>query len=178
MLKRRKVTIACIQETRWRGQKSCDIGNGYKLSYYGTSNSKGVAIAVNIEMRNHIAEVQRHSDRLISAVIDCETRRLHVFSAYAPQCGCKDEEKEQYWTDKTRSQQFLRRFFPLGGDLTGHVGIGRHEMGYAAPRELRYTNCFLAQPTPEPSPKLSSDYPKEKVQSSPIHQNELKAYAE
>ncbi|KAK6031708.1 hypothetical protein OSTOST_02126 [Ostertagia ostertagi] len=73
---------------------------GTSSAYYGTSNSKGVAIAV--EYRAAQSTSRKYSatqDRLISAIIDCETCRVHVFSAYAPQCGCEDEEKERFWTD-------------------------------------------------------------------------------
>ena len=40
MLMRCKVDIVCIQETQWKGQKSQDIVEGYKLIYCGMTNQK------------------------------------------------------------------------------------------------------------------------------------------
>ena len=32
---RRKIDIACIQETKWKGAKAREIGEGYKMFYHG-----------------------------------------------------------------------------------------------------------------------------------------------
>ena len=40
MLKRRRVSIACVQETKWKGAKAKEIGEGYKMYYFGTSNNR------------------------------------------------------------------------------------------------------------------------------------------
>lgn len=40
VLKRKK--ICCMQETKWKGKKSKEIGDGYKIIYSGkTSSSNG-----------------------------------------------------------------------------------------------------------------------------------------
>ena len=45
-LRRRKVSIACVQETKWVGAKVREI-DGYKLWYLGSAKSKnGVGILV------------------------------------------------------------------------------------------------------------------------------------
>lgn len=130
ILKSRRIDLACLQETRWKGQKSRDIGEGYKLIYNGTTNSQGVAIAVNEKLRHQISGVHRYSDRLMSVVIDTPTRRIHIFSAYAPQTGCDDPTKDTFWNElqdavSTCSEEDL---FLLCGDLNGHVGS--HSEGY------------------------------------------------
>jgi hypothetical protein len=33
VLKRRKVNICCVQETKWKGEKVKEIGEGYKIIY-------------------------------------------------------------------------------------------------------------------------------------------------
>ena len=44
---RRKFDIACMQETRWKGAKSREIGEGYNMFYHGYNTKKnGVAIVV------------------------------------------------------------------------------------------------------------------------------------
>ena len=40
MLKRRRVEIACVQETKWKGNKAREIGEGYKLYYSGASTTR------------------------------------------------------------------------------------------------------------------------------------------
>ena len=35
MLDRRRIDIACAQETKWKGSKAREIGDGYKLFYHG-----------------------------------------------------------------------------------------------------------------------------------------------
>ena len=45
-LRRRKISIACVQETKWVGAKAREI-DGYKLWYSGSSKAKnGVGILV------------------------------------------------------------------------------------------------------------------------------------
>lgn len=41
ILKIRRVDIASYQETRWKGAKSRNIGQGYSLIYHGLTNAKG-----------------------------------------------------------------------------------------------------------------------------------------
>ncbi len=40
MLKRRQVDIACVQETKWKGNIAREIGKGYKLYYSGASTAR------------------------------------------------------------------------------------------------------------------------------------------
>ena len=40
VMKRRKINILCVQETRWRGNKARNLGEGYKLFYSG-ANKEG-----------------------------------------------------------------------------------------------------------------------------------------
>ena len=37
---RRNIDIACIQETRWKGAKAREIGEGYKMFYHGYNNKE------------------------------------------------------------------------------------------------------------------------------------------
>ena len=37
MLKRRRVSIACVHETKWKGSKAKEIGEGYKMYYLATT---------------------------------------------------------------------------------------------------------------------------------------------
>ncbi|XP_050350399.1 uncharacterized protein LOC126773490 [Nymphalis io] len=47
ILKARQISACCVQETKWKGSKSRDIGNGYQLVYHGTDTKRnGVDIGV------------------------------------------------------------------------------------------------------------------------------------
>ena len=60
MLKRRRVEIACVQETKWKGNKAREIGEGYKLYYSGASTTRnGVGIILHSEWQDKILEVKR-----------------------------------------------------------------------------------------------------------------------
>ncbi|XP_037800555.1 uncharacterized protein LOC119595498 [Penaeus monodon] len=41
LMRRRKVDIMCVQETRWSGNKSKELGDGYKLIYGNANLDKG-----------------------------------------------------------------------------------------------------------------------------------------
>ena len=100
LLRRRRVDIACIQETKWSGAKSRDIGDGYKLLYNGSNSTRnGVGIAVSETLRSNIVAVEHFSDRLMSVKVDTEKQVLRVITAYAPQVGCKDDEKDAFWQE-------------------------------------------------------------------------------
>ncbi|KAK6734409.1 hypothetical protein RB195_017911 [Necator americanus] len=45
-LRKRRVDICCVQETRWKGSKSRELGDGYKLIDHGTSNTGEVELRV------------------------------------------------------------------------------------------------------------------------------------
>lgn len=51
ILKKRRVNIACVQETRWVGSKARDVDE-YKLWYLGKDRRRnGVGILVDEELR-------------------------------------------------------------------------------------------------------------------------------
>ena len=120
--------IACIQETRWKGEKSRDLGDGFKLLYKGASNSRnGVGIVVSERLRDGITGVDRVSDRLMSIKLVVGMKILRVVTAYAPQAGCTDEEKDGFWQeldDYVRSVPSEETLL-IGADLNGHVGEQR-----------------------------------------------------
>lgn len=124
-MKRRKIDICAIQETRWSGAKSKDIGEGYKCIYNGSpKTTNGVAIAVAERFRNAIAEVQRYDDRLMKIVLLTAERRVHIFSAYAPQSGCTSKTKDTFWNliDTKTAEVPTEDTLVIAGDLNGHVG--------------------------------------------------------
>ncbi|KAK6742269.1 hypothetical protein RB195_009870 [Necator americanus] len=123
-LRKRRVDISCVQETRWKGSKARELGDGYKLIYHGTSNRNGVGIILNESFRNSVTAVDRLSDRLMAVKVDTGKVELRVVSAYAPQGGCSKEEKASFWEDLEQYVQSLENeeILLIGGDFNGHVG--------------------------------------------------------
>ena len=129
-LKNRRIDIACVQETKWKGAKARDIGEGFKLFYNGARTTQnGVGIVVCEKLRDSVVEISRVSDRLMSIKIDPGTGNpaIRVISCYAPQTGCPDDIKDEFWESldthlrSVRSEEHL----VIGGDLNGHVGNAR-----------------------------------------------------
>ena len=141
MLKRRRVEIACVQETKWKGNKAREIGEGYKLYYSGASTTRnGVGIILHSEWQDKILEVKRKSDRVMSIKLVVGKRILNIISAYAPQTGCSQEEKEHFYEE----MESLLRQIPgqedmwIGADLNGHVGGTRTVIAELKPELLTY----------------------------------------
>ncbi|XP_070005981.1 uncharacterized protein [Nicotiana sylvestris] len=56
ILQKRRVNIACVQETRWVGSKARNV-DGYKLWYSGAVRGKnGMGILVDRELREYVVE--------------------------------------------------------------------------------------------------------------------------
>ncbi|VDO62277.1 unnamed protein product [Heligmosomoides polygyrus] len=86
-------------ETRWSCCKSRDIGRGFKAILCGSPRTtSGVGVVVSERFRDAIASVERFSDRLMKVVVAAEQRMYHFFSAYAPQTGCSERAKDEFWT--------------------------------------------------------------------------------
>uniref|UniRef100_A0A914X375 Endonuclease/exonuclease/phosphatase domain-containing protein n=1 Tax=Plectus sambesii TaxID=2011161 RepID=A0A914X375_9BILA len=152
MLKARRIDIAAIQETRWKGAKAYNISEGYKLFYTGTNNNRnGIGLAIAKPYRDAIAEVQRFSNRLMKIVVITETRHLHLFSGYAPQTGCTNAQKEEFWTlldDKT-AEVPPEDIVIVAGNLNGYGtrnADGECILDYAEAHGLRLINFFFAKP--------------------------------
>nr|XP_016493530.1 PREDICTED: craniofacial development protein 2-like [Nicotiana tabacum] len=97
ILQKRKVNIACIQETRWVGSKA-RYADGFKLLYSGRVKGKnGVGILVDRELRESVVEVRRVNDRLMAIKLVVGGSTLNVVSAYAPQAGLDEEAKRHFW---------------------------------------------------------------------------------
>ncbi|XP_046844904.1 uncharacterized protein LOC124438748 [Xenia sp. Carnegie-2017] len=113
MMKRRRIDILCLQETRWTGGKSGgkerNIRDSYKLYYSGGGKPKnGVAKCLSEEWQD---------------------KTFNIVTAYAPQQGCEEDEKQRFWnqleevtTNVKETEQLI-----VAGDLNGHIGRERVE---------------------------------------------------
>ena len=129
VLRRRKVDITCVQEVKLKGSKARNVGHGYNFFYHGdTSNRNGVGIILREERTNDILEISRISDRIILLKLACPNTKevTTIISAYAPQQGLPELEKDQFYEQlETVTRQ--AETVIIGGDLNGHVGMGGRE---------------------------------------------------
>ena len=65
--RRRRVSILCVQETKWKRQKAKKVENtGFKLWYSGTvANKNGVGILIDKTLKDGVVDVKRQGDRII-----------------------------------------------------------------------------------------------------------------
>ena len=68
LMERRKVGVLCVQETRWKGNKSRELCGDCKLFYSGTDGRgrNGVEITLSNELMDGLVSVSRMNDRVIS----------------------------------------------------------------------------------------------------------------
>ena len=64
---RRNVSILCVQETKWVGEKVRIIKPwGYKLWYTSRDrNRNGVGVIINKQLLENVVEVKRKGDRIL-----------------------------------------------------------------------------------------------------------------
>ena len=90
-------------------------------------SQNGVRILVSEEMVEDVIEIKRTNDRIMKIKIVLGGSVMHIFSAYAPQVGRTEEEKQEFWerlSDEVTEVPHLEGVL-LGGDLNGHVGTDR-----------------------------------------------------
>lgn len=84
-LHRRRISITCVQETKWVGAKAKDV-DVYKLWYSGSSKVRnGVGIVLVKELVDFVVEVRHKSDRIMTIKVVVGSEILNVVSVCAPQ---------------------------------------------------------------------------------------------
>ena len=128
MISRRKLDFCCVQETRWKGEGARLLGGEgmrYKLFWKGSERGVGgVGIFAAEQYIDKVVEVRRVSDRVIILKVLLGKTVLNVISAYAPQAGRPNEEKEEFWVLLARAVSELSECEKLvvSGDFNAHVG--------------------------------------------------------
>ena len=124
VMRRRRIDIMCVQETRWEGQSTREIGEGFKLFCTESEKRNGVGIVLDEELKKQVTNFQGVPDRLMMAKIIVDTEVVNIVSAYAPQQGCNTLEKEEFLEqleDLVRPVIRSEKCF-IGAGLNGHVG--------------------------------------------------------
>ena len=132
-MERRKIGILCVQETRWKGNKARELGEGCKLFYSGANEEgrNGVGIILSKDLKESLVGVNRKSDRIMSVKLGLGATVVNVVCGYAPQTGCTEEEKDKFWEEMDQELRTIpmRERVILGGDLNGHLGVSRAGIG-------------------------------------------------
>lgn len=94
VLHRHRVAVEFVQDTRWRRNRSWNIGNGYKLLYAGAPvRRNGVGVVLSDD----------NWDRLIEVRVLIEGVVTHLISVYAPtKRRQKDEVLKPAWEYASR----------------------------------------------------------------------------
>ena len=117
-------------------------------------NRNGVGLILREERTKDILEISRISDRIILLKLACPNTKevTTIISAYAPQQGLPELEKDQFHEQlETVTRQ--AETVIIGGDLNGHVGmsgrgstshgnIGLGERNEEGDRVVEFANTF------------------------------------
>ncbi|XP_009603174.1 uncharacterized protein [Nicotiana tomentosiformis] len=125
ILQKRKINIACAQESRWVGAKARDA-DGFKLWFSGCERGKNkVGILVDRDLKELVVEVRRVTDRLMAIKLVVGGSTLNAISAYAPQAGLDEEIKRRLWEELDGlvcGIPHTKKLF-IGGDFNGQIGV-------------------------------------------------------
>ena len=81
-LHRLRISIACVQQTKWVGAKAKEV-DGYQLWYSGSSKARnGVGILVVKELIDFVVEVRCKSDRIMAIKVVVGSEILNVTSIF------------------------------------------------------------------------------------------------
>jgi exonuclease III len=115
------VNILCVQETKWKGQKTKEVeGTGLKLWYAGTMSTKnGVGIVLDKSFKDGVVDIKHQGQMIILEKFLVGDLVFNVISAYAPQTGLNESIKMQFWKklDALNSVPLSEKLF-VGRDLS------------------------------------------------------------
>ena len=97
---RGNVDILGISELKWTGMGECNSDDHYTY-YYGQRSLRrnGVAIMVNIRVRNAVLGCSLKNDRMISVRFQGKPFNITVIQAYAPTSNAEEAEVEWFYED-------------------------------------------------------------------------------
>ena len=135
VMRRRNIDIMCVQETKWKNTgnraRFLDLKTkAFRLFYHGTVQGKnGIGIILATEHVSNIISISKISDRLMSLRLVMRGEVWNIVSAYAPQIGCEQSEKDAFWNDFRTLLGGLptQELLFVGGDLNGHVGQDNYD---------------------------------------------------
>nr|CDJ92652.1 Endonuclease exonuclease phosphatase domain containing protein [Haemonchus contortus] len=127
LMKRRNIQVLRLQDTRWKGAKAREIGEGVKLYYNGDTTllRNGVAIAVAESLKDSVSAVSRISSRIMAVRIDTKDGYWTIISVYAPQAGCPVYEKDEFYLNLDEAIRSVPEgdYLTIAGDMMGTSAV-------------------------------------------------------
>jgi exonuclease III len=95
---RRRVDILCVQEMKWKGQKTKEVEDtDFKLWYTGNTSTKNcVGIVLDKSLKDGVMDIKRQGDMIILVKLFVGDLIFNIISAYAPQIGLNESVKMQF----------------------------------------------------------------------------------
>lgn len=75
VIERKKVAVLCVQESKWKGKKAREMGNGYKLHYTGEDGK-----IYSVHPQTEVLWLMKTN------------KAGNIICAYAPHVGCETEK--------------------------------------------------------------------------------------
>ncbi|XP_065318928.1 craniofacial development protein 2-like [Gordionus sp. m RMFG-2023] len=128
VLHRRHIDACCIQETSWKGNGTRMIGKTnekYKFFWQGGNDGNpGVGVLVAENLVDKVVEVRRLDNQIMVIKMIFGRKLYNIISAYVPQVGRSEEEKDIFWDSLlgVTSRLANEEGIILANDLNGHVG--------------------------------------------------------
>ncbi|KAM9309997.1 LOW QUALITY PROTEIN: carbonic anhydrase 14 [Pholidichthys leucotaenia] len=72
---------------------------------------------MNDELKKGVLDVKRKSDRIIWLKLELSGETVIIISAYAPQTGCGEEEKDKFWGELDKEIRAIPAAFAVSHDL-------------------------------------------------------------
>ncbi|XP_065319803.1 uncharacterized protein LOC135927620 [Gordionus sp. m RMFG-2023] len=103
------------------------IGDWIKLYYIGIVSNRKDGIILGHDLTTSVIEVNRISDRLMKIKLCIGQSILNILSVYAPQTGCKEEEKDDFRDILDEAVMEIPKddLVIIGGDLNTHMRKAR-----------------------------------------------------
>lgn len=129
MMKRRRLDVLGVSETRLQGEGRRTIHENYQLLWKGRDDSTqhGVGILVGPDLARGIERVHYINERIIGCEVKMKNEKVGIIQVYAPQSARTVEEKEHFYELLQAVVETLSgrvKTFVIG-DWNGHVGVDR-----------------------------------------------------
>lgn len=127
-MKRLKVNIMGIAETRWTGSGRITT-DGNTLIYSGAEeHERGVAILLDKQTSRSLENFWGVSDRIIVAKIKAQPFNVNIIQVYAPTTDHAEEEIDKFYSDLEEAKKVCKsqEVTIIMGDLNAKVGKGRY----------------------------------------------------
>ena len=126
IMKRRKMEVMCVQETKWKGDRARKMADGYKMLHAGRDGrSNGVGIILNVEIGKEVVRVERWQGMITAVWMMIRQQIVCVICVYGPQTGRTEAEKEAFReeVDRLAGLSDGQTLLCVAGDFNAHIGV-------------------------------------------------------